>query len=276
MKLRFHRRGFIPHPSSFIHFGRRSQVVRQRSAKPLFIGSIPIAASKTSINQIVCGQDRNPAISFESPLGHCGARQRGIRGYKYSGNLRNSGEIGGIGGTKSRNSSSTESRKPLLIGSIPITAFRLDSGREIGFETDRFRHTSHGYAVTSYSSQGRTVDRVVVNADANESDLLLNQRMGYVAVSRAREDVIIFTNSADQLRAALDRTTDKEMAVEALRQSQDRNPLSREEWERLLSPTNREVSAEQSFDQGPLGNSGEDISGDERAAGEEIELQFNS
>src|SRR6266404_6672584 len=28
---------------------RRSQVVRQRSAKPLFIGSIPIAASKTSI-----------------------------------------------------------------------------------------------------------------------------------------------------------------------------------------------------------------------------------
>ena len=27
-------------------FGRRSQVVRQRSAKPLFIGSIPIAASK--------------------------------------------------------------------------------------------------------------------------------------------------------------------------------------------------------------------------------------
>jgi hypothetical protein len=34
---------FIPHPSSF--FRRRSQVVRQRSAKPLFIGSIPIAAS---------------------------------------------------------------------------------------------------------------------------------------------------------------------------------------------------------------------------------------
>ncbi len=37
------------HPSSLIlhpFSGRRSQVVRQRSAKPLFIGSIPIAASK--------------------------------------------------------------------------------------------------------------------------------------------------------------------------------------------------------------------------------------
>ncbi|SRR6266542_169488 len=69
----------------------------------------------------------------------------------------------------------------------------LDSGREIGFETDKFRHIDHGYAVTSYSSQGQTVDRVLVNADANESDLLLNQRMGYVAVSRAREDVLLFT-----------------------------------------------------------------------------------
>ena len=38
---------FIPHPSALIPIpsGRRSQVVRQRSAKPLFIGSIPIAAS---------------------------------------------------------------------------------------------------------------------------------------------------------------------------------------------------------------------------------------
>ncbi len=38
---------FILPPSSFIlvFSGRRSQVVRQRSAKPLFIGSIPIAAS---------------------------------------------------------------------------------------------------------------------------------------------------------------------------------------------------------------------------------------
>jgi hypothetical protein len=39
---------FYFHPSAFIldpFVRRRSQVVRQRSAKPLFIGSIPIAAS---------------------------------------------------------------------------------------------------------------------------------------------------------------------------------------------------------------------------------------
>src|SRR5678816_2843267 len=40
---------FILHPSSFVLLRRRSQVVRQRSAKPLFIGSIPIAASNPKL-----------------------------------------------------------------------------------------------------------------------------------------------------------------------------------------------------------------------------------
>jgi hypothetical protein len=56
------------------------------------------------------------------------------------------------------------------------------------------------------------MDRLLVNADANESDLLLNQRW-YVSVSRAREEAVIFTNSADQLRAALDRSVNKEMLL---------------------------------------------------------------
>ena len=43
---------FIPRPSALILFlRRRSQVVRQSSAKALFIGSIPIAASKSQIVQ---------------------------------------------------------------------------------------------------------------------------------------------------------------------------------------------------------------------------------
>jgi ATP-dependent exoDNAse (exonuclease V) alpha subunit len=147
----------------------------------------------------------------------------------------------------------------------------LDSGREIGFETEKFRHIDHGYAVTSYSSQGQTVDRVLVNADANESDLLLNQRMGYVAVSRAREEAVIFTNSTDQLKAALDRNVDKEMAIEALRQSRDQNFLSSEETENSLNPANQ-VSTEQSFEQD---NSREEGAGNAQAD-EEMELDFGS
>ena len=96
---------------------------------------------------------------------------------------------------------------------------KLDSRREVSFETEEFRHIDHGYAVTSHSSQGTTVDRVLVNADTSESRVLLNDRMGYVAISRAREDAIIYTNSIEELRGALDRRVDKEMAVEAVAQS---------------------------------------------------------
>lgn len=117
------------------------------------------------------------------------------------------------------------------------------------------------------------MDRVLVTADANESDLLLNQRMGYVAVSRAREDAIVFTNSTDQLRRALDRNVNKEMAIEAVRQSRDRENLSREQWEHLLS------SNETKIEQSPLesiDNSGENRNLDEASPATEIEIDLSS
>src|ERR1700674_5719017 len=100
------------------------------------------------------------------------------------------------------------------IGDEELTV-ALESGREVTFETEKFRHIDHGYAITSHSSQGTTVDRVLVNADTRESELLLNDRMGYVAVSRAREDAIIYTNSLQELRDALGRRVDKDMALDA-------------------------------------------------------------
>lgn len=154
-------------------------------------------------------------------------------------------------------------------------AVALDSGREVSFEPDKFRHLDHGYAVTSHSSQSQTVDRVLVNADAQESDLLLNQRMGYVALSRAREEALIFTNSTDQLRAALDRSVDKEMAVEAVRQSQGLNTPSHEQGNHLVDPTNRETDAEQRFDEGLISNARDEIRADERSDGVEIELELD-
>ncbi|HYX29264.1 MAG TPA: MobF family relaxase [Pyrinomonadaceae bacterium] len=147
----------------------------------------------------------------------------------------------------------------------------MDSGREIAFDTERFRHIDHGYAVTSYSSQAQTVDRVLVNADANESDLLLNQRMGYVAISRAREEALIFTNSTERLRDALDRSVDKEMAIEALRQSRDQNFLSREESDHFLSSTNESI-ADQSFGQ----DSSREEGTENEQPGEEMELDLGS
>jgi conjugative relaxase-like TrwC/TraI family protein len=107
----------------------------------------------------------------------------------------------------------------------------LDSGREVTFDPQQFRHIDHGYAVTSHSSQGLTVDRVLINADTQESLRLLNDRMAYVAVSRAREEALIYTDSTQNLRESLNRATNKEMALEATNSKsrdlqQDRDGLS--------------------------------------------------
>ena len=114
----------------------------------------------------------------------------------------------------------------------------------MSFDSIRFRHLDYGYAVTSYSSQGQTVDRVIVNADTKESEVLLNRRMGYVAVSRAREEALIYTNSKDELGAALDRAVDKQMGLEAVRQASRIEPPA--ETHDVAKPSDRghEVNAD--------------------------------
>jgi hypothetical protein len=100
---------------------------------------------------------------------------------------------------------------------------------------------------------------------------MLTNPISCVAVSRAREDAVLFTNSTDQLRAALDRSVDKEMAIEALRQGGDGNFLYRGESENVLSPTNQ-ANVEQVFE---LNNSHEERTRNDQAS-EEMELSLDS
>ncbi|MGI9067356.1 MAG: ATP-binding domain-containing protein [Pyrinomonadaceae bacterium] len=159
------------------------------------------------------------------------------------------------------------------IGDEELT-LKLDSGREVSFETERFRHIDHGYAVTSHSSQGTTVDRVLVNADTRESELLLNDRMGYVAVSRAREDAIIYTNSIEELKTALDRRVDKEMALEAT-QYRAQHPVEfKDEQTPNESPTRESSQPEQDYEKGLTEEANDDRSAAEAAEGEEMEFSL--
>jgi conjugative relaxase-like TrwC/TraI family protein len=81
---------------------------------------------------------------------------------------------------------------------------RLDNDRVISFDPQRHPHLDHGYAVTSYSSQGQTADRVLINVDTElGAKDLLNNRMAYVSVSRGQWDAQIFTNDRSALANAL-------------------------------------------------------------------------
>src|SRR5262249_2405146 len=94
--------------------------------------------------------------------------------------------------------------------------------RQITIDLDKFRRLDHGYAVTSISSQGLGSYRGILNANAHESALLLNERTAYVANSRAIHDMQIYTNSKEDLPYALDRQNDKEIALDALRTMEER------------------------------------------------------
>jgi conjugative relaxase-like TrwC/TraI family protein len=92
---------------------------------------------------------------------------------------------------------------------------RLDSGREIEFAIGEHPHLDYGYAVTSHSSQGLTADRVLVHVDTEAAhENLVNTRLAYVSISRARDDAHIFTNDADRLIDAFSREVSKASALE--------------------------------------------------------------
>ena len=86
------------------------------------------------------------------------------------------------------------------IGQDGRMSLKMDGGREIELDLVKNPHLDHGYAVTSYSSQEQTADRVLIHADTElGAKDLLNNRMAYVAVSRGAYDAQIFTNDREKL-----------------------------------------------------------------------------
>ena len=93
-------------------------------------------------------------------------------------------------------------------------AARLDGNRHIEFNTAEHRHFDHGYAITSHSAQGLTAQRVLIHADTSVHPDLLNSRFGYVSISRASHEAILFTNDITKLRPQLSADVSKTSALE--------------------------------------------------------------
>ncbi|HUZ08332.1 MAG TPA: MobF family relaxase, partial [Candidatus Paceibacterota bacterium] len=92
-----------------------------------------------------------------------------------------------------------------------------------------FREFLPGYAVTSYGSQGKTVDYVLFSDSTIKA--ATNAQQWYVTISRGRRGVRIFTPDKEQLRENLARSGHRPLALEfagGLRPP-NHNPL----WDRL-------------------------------------------
>ena len=92
-----------------------------------------------------------------------------------------------------------------------------------------FREYLHGYAVTSYGSQGKTVDYVLFSDSTVKAATSAQQ--WYVTISRGRRGVRIFTPDKEQLRENLARSGHRPLALEFAGGLSPRkgNPL----WQRL-------------------------------------------
>jgi conjugative relaxase-like TrwC/TraI family protein len=76
-----------------------------------------------------------------------------------------------------------------------------------------FNAFTHGYAVTSHSSQGKTVDEVLLVA-SSRSFPAVNREQFYVSISRGRERVHIFTDDAELLARRVTDSHERKAAVE--------------------------------------------------------------
>ena len=76
-----------------------------------------------------------------------------------------------------------------------------------------FGHLTHGYVLTSHASQGDTVDKVFAGI-SSESLAATNQRTAYVALTRGKEQVLVFTDDRKELLKAMERPDDPLSATE--------------------------------------------------------------
>jgi conjugative relaxase-like TrwC/TraI family protein len=98
---------------------------------------------------------------------------------------------------------------------VTVKSVRLDGGVELtdGRILDSsFREFLPGYAVTSYGSQGKTVDYVLFSDSTIKA--ATNAQQWYVTISRGRRGIRIFTPDKEQLRENVTRSGHRPLALD--------------------------------------------------------------
>ncbi|MFT3784751.1 MAG: MobF family relaxase [Tepidisphaeraceae bacterium] len=97
-----------------------------------------------------------------------------------------------------------------VIGFTPEGDIRLDNGKTVG---RNYAHVTYGYASTSYSAQGKTVDKVFV-AQGNDTFGGASREQFYVSISRAKVAPIIYTNSKEELIESVQASSQRVAALD--------------------------------------------------------------
>lgn len=124
---------------------------------------------------------------------------------QFTRNDRDMGRTNGLAGTVSGIDTATGQ-----------ATLKLANGREqrLDLSDPRDSHLRHAYVQTAYAAQSQTAERVLIHADSRSTNLV-DQKMLYVALSRAKSEAIIVTDDRDRLvRVIYERAGEKQTALE--------------------------------------------------------------
>ena len=89
---------------------------------------------------------------------------------------------------------------------------KVDSELTLTLDLKQALRVDHAYCTTVHAAQGQTCDRVLVDADV--SGAMTNQSLYYVAISRARHGVSLYTDDRELLPRAMSRLDIKQAALD--------------------------------------------------------------
>lgn len=110
------------------------------------------------------------------------------------------------------NLSTGDGLEVVKISNAKIEAKDTKTGKTFKFNTKDALHIEHNYCSTVHSSQGLTVDNVLINFDTKSRTT--SKEIYYVAVSRARFKAIVVTDDMKKLPEAITKGADKHSAIE--------------------------------------------------------------
>jgi len=130
------------------------------------------------------------------------------------------------------------------VRSIEGNTITLTDGRTLPKD---YRQFTHGYAITSHASQGKTVDDVFLVA-SSRSFAAINRQQFYVSISRGRQRCRIFTDDKDLLRDRLKKSAHRTAALELAQLTPLAEAMKKEGFDvkPLMSPEQEPVAAKAS------------------------------
>lgn len=91
---------------------------------------------------------------------------------------------------------------------------RSQQGKTVTFSTQRPLHVDYNYVHTVYSSQGKTCDKVIISEDKN-----FGKEMLYVALSRAKHDILIVSQNKEQFLQSTHTSNKKLSATDLVKEA---------------------------------------------------------